>query len=250
MPSHESSWSWPSSTLQFVLTATPDALQIMDALLVCGEHPVERIAQDVLQLLVPSVGGRDQKGDPRHAELMAAFTPCFVRWMTSLIALLRCPEDYDSQPADRQDDFKKFRYAVADAVVDACRVIMADVCLERFWHALTELMGADECSWQGVEAVLYGVRSIARVCQQGRIGFPAADNADHPDIAGPPTSPVHNGADGWGHIGVAACPPTRLSFPYLVKLLESPDVMRRLCPSRMFARLAGATSPRRARRRA
>ena len=211
---------------QFVLTATPDALQIMDALLVCGEHPVERIARMSFNFWYHLSEDVTRKENPRHAELMAAFTPCFVRWMTSLIALLRYPEDYDSQPADRQDDFKKFRYAVADAVVDACRVITADVCLERFWHALTELMGADECSWQGVEAVLYGVRSIARFVSKDESVF-------LPQIMQIiPTLPAHRPLQYTTALMVGATSewlpahPEYLGslFPYLVKLLESPDV--------------------------
>lgn len=142
----------------FVLTATPEAMQIVDCLLLCGECPVERIARMPFNFWYHLA---DDVTNPERPELLAAFTPCFVRWMNSLIALLRYPDDYDSQPADRQDDFKKFRYAVADAVKDACRVITADVCLERFWQSLTELMGAQTQSWQAVEAVLYGVRSIA-----------------------------------------------------------------------------------------
>jgi hypothetical protein len=64
---------------------------------------------------------------------------------------------------DRQDDFKKMRYAVSDAVVDACTVIKSNVCLGNFCEALTQLMAAPECSWQEVEAVLYGVHAYLKL---------------------------------------------------------------------------------------
>ena len=68
--------------------------------------------------------------------------------MTELV----CMKQY----SDRQDDFKHFRYAVADAVVDACKVIKSETCLRNFWNRMTELLTAQDTSWQSVEAVLYG----------------------------------------------------------------------------------------------
>ncbi|MDA8532027.1 exportin/importin beta family protein [bacterium] len=205
----------------FVLTATPEAMQVVDCLLLCGECPVERIARMPFNFWYHL---SDDVTHPDRPELRAAFTPCFVRWMNSLIALLRYPDDYDSQPADRQDDFKKFRYAVADAVKDACRVITADVCLERFWRSLTELMGAQTQSWQGVEAVLYGVRSIAKTIRN--------DEATYlPQIMQlVPTLPAHPPLQYTAALMIGATSewlpshPEFLGplFPYLVNLLESP----------------------------
>jgi hypothetical protein len=64
-------------------------------------------------------------------------TPHFFRFMDGLVRLLNYPADYDEQPEDRQDDFKKFRYNVADAVVDACLVIGSDACMQaRLPHAI------------------------------------------------------------------------------------------------------------------
>jgi transportin-3 len=211
---------------QYVLTASPEAMQIVDCLLLCGECSVERIARMPFNFWYCLSDDVTNRTNPRHGELLAVFTPCFVRWMNSLIALLRYPDDYDSQPADRQDDFKKFRYAVADAVVDACRVITADVCMERFWKSLTDLMAAEVQSWQGVEAILYGVRSIAKFISKDESVF-------LPQVMQiVPTLPAHPPLQYTAALMIGATSewlpshPEFLGplFPYLVNLLESPAI--------------------------
>eukprot|EP01051_Picozoa_sp_SAG22_P015852 SAG22_NODE_2136_length_2957_cov_1.888034_3_plen_112_part_00 len=37
-----------------------------------------------------------------NTRLKEAFTPCFHRWMDSLIVLLNYPDDFDEHPADKQ----------------------------------------------------------------------------------------------------------------------------------------------------
>ena len=40
-------------------------------------------------------------------------------------------------------------------------VIKSGTCLENFWKAFSGLMSAEVCSWQKVEAVLYGMHASA-----------------------------------------------------------------------------------------
>lgn len=50
------------------------------------------------------------------------FAPLFLEVVDALRELVELPDDSDTWSADTQDDFKRFRYSVGDAIFDSCKV--------------------------------------------------------------------------------------------------------------------------------
>lgn len=79
----------------------------------------------------------------------------------AVLQLLQCPEDFDDQDEEEQEDFRRLRNDVADVLQDCCDVVGGDKCLERFFAAL-QVAARDVNDWQSIEACFYAIRRIYR----------------------------------------------------------------------------------------
>ena len=236
--------------MDFLASGTADSLQVAEVILVCTRHPNAEISKLTFNVWYNlktrlTVAGAD--------EAKRQYAPFFVQLVDALILLLHYPDTYDEETPDRQDDFKKFRKTVQDVVGDAVEIIGASASLERFAMSLQQehaKLAQDPSQWQGVEAVLNGVRSVAnRVrlpCALARRCLPQAELTTRPptqidpserDVLPQilqliPTLPAHRPLQYTATLTIGACAdwlngvPELLPalFPYLVNCLALPGV--------------------------
>jgi len=99
--------------------------------------------------------------DAQKAECKRLFAPVFLQLVDALRDLVEFPEDSDSWKSDEQDDFKRFRYSVGDAINDACQVATSVAVIERLFLALQSALpafSADHSRWREIEGYVYCLR--------------------------------------------------------------------------------------------
>ena len=76
--------------------------------------------------------------------------------------LVELPHDSDTWTADQSDDFKRFRYAVGDAIFDSCKVAGSVHVIAKLYATLQAKLGpfhADpQARWRSVEGCIYCLR--------------------------------------------------------------------------------------------
>ena len=112
--------------LPVLLTRPHDwALPIAAAVLRGAQHPEPEVAEITFNfwyLLSEQVAGGGRMLVEDRQTVKALFAPLYLDVVDSLRKQVELPDDSDAWTADMQDDFKRFRYAVGDAIFDSCKV--------------------------------------------------------------------------------------------------------------------------------
>ena len=95
-------------------------------------------------------------------EVKALFAPLYLEVVDTLREQVELPDDSDSWTADMQDDFKRFRYAVGDAIFDSCKVSSSVAVIAKLSATLQQKLGpfaaAPEQHWRAIEGCVYCLR--------------------------------------------------------------------------------------------
>ena len=90
------------------------------------------------------------------------FAPVFLEVVDALRELVELPDDSETWTPDAQDDFKRFRYAVGDAIFDSCKVAGSVNVIAKLYVTLQENLApfqADpSANWRVVEGCIYCLR--------------------------------------------------------------------------------------------
>ncbi|KAJ1565820.1 Nuclear import receptor [Nowakowskiella sp. JEL0078] len=93
--------------------------------------------------------------------------PLFTRIFNILIPLLRYPEAADNWTPKELDDFRDLRHEVGDMLKICVTHLGAKVALQRPYEILQQVVAAQQqgraMDWRDVEAVLFAIRTMARV---------------------------------------------------------------------------------------
>ncbi|KAJ3128891.1 Kinesin- protein 6 [Nowakowskiella sp. JEL0407] len=110
----------------------------------------------------------DQKSaTPIYQASKQHLVPLFTNLLDILMPLLRYPEDFETWPAKRSDDFRDFRHEVGD-VLKICVVMTGpQTALRRPFEMLQMVVASQQqgqaLNWKDVEAVLFSIRAMGRV---------------------------------------------------------------------------------------
>jgi len=100
--------------------------------------------------------------DVQRDECKRLFAPLFLQLVSALRHLVEYPEGSEMWTTDMQDDFKRFRYSVGDAINDSCQVATSVAVIEQLFlslqAALPAFMAAPHERWREVEAYIYCLR--------------------------------------------------------------------------------------------
>lgn len=100
--------------------------------------------------------------DAQRAECKTLFSPLFLQLIDHLRELAEFDADSDGWTADTHDDFKRFRYAVGDAIYDSCKVASSVAVISRLMAWLQEKLpafAADPAGrWREVEGCVFCLR--------------------------------------------------------------------------------------------
>ena len=102
--------------------------------------------------------------DAQRTEGRRLFAPAFTQLLDALHSLAELPAESTSWSADQHDEYKRFRYAVGDAITDVCKVLSPTVCLERTFAqlqgVLPGLAAAPAEGWRRAECCVWCMRQM------------------------------------------------------------------------------------------
>ena len=125
-----------------VLIRQPEqwALPMARAVLRGAEHPEPEVAEITFNfwyvLSEELAGSGRMLSESERPVAKALFAPLFLQVVHALRVLIELPEDSDGWAPDMQDDFKRFRYAVGDAIFDSCKVATSVAVITKLSHTL------------------------------------------------------------------------------------------------------------------
>ena len=142
------------------------ALPAAQAILRGARHPEPEVAEITFNfwyLLSEQVaGGGRMLPDEEKPEVKALFAPLFLEVVEALRELVELPDDSDTWGEQDHDDFKRFRYAVGDAIFDSCKVATSVAVITKLSATLQaklpEFAAAPEQHWRGIEGCVYCLR--------------------------------------------------------------------------------------------
>ncbi|KAJ1547668.1 Nuclear import receptor, partial [Nowakowskiella sp. JEL0078] len=107
---------------------------------------------------------------PKYSAITTHLTPLFTRIFDILMPLLRYPDTGDSWTPKMLDDFRDQRYEIGDMLKICVTHLGAKVALQRPYEILQQVVTSQQqgCAidWRDVEAVLFALRSMARVIRE------------------------------------------------------------------------------------
>ena len=122
------------------------ALPISSAVLRGARHPDSDVAEITFNfwyVLSEEInGGGRMLSDEERPAVKALFAPLFLEVVDALRTLVELPSDSDTWSADDQDDFKRFRYAVGDAIFDSCKVASSVAVIAKLYETLQQKLPA------------------------------------------------------------------------------------------------------------
>ncbi|TEB35143.1 mRNA transport regulator [Coprinellus micaceus] len=90
------------------------------------------------------------------------FIDAFKSLMQVVLSHLQFPADLNTLSPQEMDAFRSFRHVMGDTLKDCCSVLRAENCLLATRQLITTALarGADQVSWQEIEAPLFAMRSM------------------------------------------------------------------------------------------
>ena len=151
-----------------VLLTNPQqwALPIAAAVLRGVQHPEPEVAEITFNfwylLAEQLAGGGRMLAEEARPDAKALFAPLYLEVVDALRVQVELPDDSDSWTADQQDDFKRFRYAVGDAIFDSCKVATSVAVISKFSATLATKLPAFQAApqqqWRAIEGCVYCLR--------------------------------------------------------------------------------------------
>ena len=131
-------------------------------------HPEPDIAEITFNfwyILAEELAGSGRAlDDAQRTEGRRLFAPAFTQLLDALHSLAELPAESTSWSADQHDEYKRFRYAVGDAITDVCKVLSPTVCLERTFAqlqgVLPGLAAAPAEGWRRAECCVWCKRQM------------------------------------------------------------------------------------------
>lgn len=144
------------------------ALPVAGAVLRGAAHPEPDIAEITFNfwyILAEELAGSGRAlDDAQRTEGRRLFAPAFTQLLDALHSLAELPAESTSWSADQHDEYKRFRYAVGDAITDVCKVLSPTVCLERTFAqlqgVLPGLAAAPAEGWRRAECCVWCMRQM------------------------------------------------------------------------------------------
>lgn len=146
-------------------------LPLAGAVLRGASHPEPEIAEITFNfwyVLSEEVASGRATSDPKgltpakQEECKALFAPLFLQLIEHLRKLAELPPDSDSWTADTHDDFKRFRYAVGDAINDSCKVASSVSVIGQLMGTLQPKLAAfaadPQAHWREIEGCVFCLR--------------------------------------------------------------------------------------------
>ena len=142
------------------------AVPVAGAVLRGASHPEPEVAEITFNfwfVLSNEVAGSGKMlTEAQRTECKQLFAPLFLQLVGALRHLVACPEDSDTWNADAQDDFKRFRYQVGDAINDSCQVATSAAVIEQLMVSLQAALPAfnanPQAHWRQIEAHVFCLR--------------------------------------------------------------------------------------------
>ena len=107
-------------------------------------------------------GGGKMLRDEHKPAAKQLFAPVFLEVVDALRELVELPLDSETWSPDQQEDFKRFRYAVGDAIFDSCKVAGSVHVIDRLYARLQATLPAFQADpnahWRVVEGCIYCLR--------------------------------------------------------------------------------------------
>ena len=153
--------------LPVLLRNTAEWALPMAALILRGaRHPEPEVAEITFNfwyvLSEQLAGGGKMLSPESRPEVCASFAPLFLELVDALRVLVELPEESDRWSADASDDFKRFRYAVGDAIFDSCKVSTSVAVIGKLFATLKAKLpdfAADPPGqWRAIEGCVYCLR--------------------------------------------------------------------------------------------
>jgi len=150
---------------RLLVEGTPDALRMVEILLLCTSHPDETVAP--LTFNFWDQLSRELQQNEAQKQL---FMPIFGQLVDILSCKAMYPTEADDWSHDQEEDWRNFRHNVADALLDACSVVGGAQCIARVVPAFQASVAACQAGtggWREVETRLYCIRSVGRLVPKG-----------------------------------------------------------------------------------
>ena len=107
-------------------------------------------------------GGGKMLPDEHKPAAKQLFAPVFLEVVDALRELVELPLDSETWSPDQQEDFKRFRYAVGDAIFDSCKVAGSVHVIDRLYARLQATLPSFQADpnahWRVVEGCIYCLR--------------------------------------------------------------------------------------------
>lgn len=142
------------------------ALPIAQAVLRGARHPEPEIAEITFNfwylLSEQLAGGGRMLPEDQRPEARMLFAPVYLEVVDALREHVELADDSDSWTSDMQDDFKRFRYAVGDAIFDSCKVASSVAIIARLSATLQQKLPLfyqnPQQHWRQIEGCVYCLR--------------------------------------------------------------------------------------------
>jgi transportin-3 len=148
-------------------SADAGPMTVVQMVLECSNHSEPEIATIPLHFWYRFTASLEQVPPDNRQR----FIPCLSTLVTICLRLMHYPEGYADWPEDRKEDQRRLRYDVADTLEDAARLIGSAACLALIYGKFQQEVktygdaiaaGSATSHWEGVEACLFALRTIAR----------------------------------------------------------------------------------------
>jgi len=142
------------------------ALPVARAVLRGAQHPEPEVAEITFNfwyvLSEELAGGGRMLPEAQRPAARQLFAPVFLEVVDALRELVELPDDSETWTPDAQDDFKRFRYAVGDAIFDSCKVAGSVHVIAKLFATLQGKLPAFQAdpngNWRSVEGCIYCLR--------------------------------------------------------------------------------------------
>lgn len=164
----------------FIAQGSPEALKILESMLMIGRHPDQDIATHTFNfwyLFSKELTGQqdedsdDEREEPRQRahpdqeQRKKYFAPVFKNLLPIVLEVAKLPVGFEKMESDEAEEAKKNRYFAAETFL-VCTAILGPVdILQTIGQALEMQYNAyqqNPQNWHGLEACLYAIRSVAR----------------------------------------------------------------------------------------
>eukprot|EP00698_Gefionella_okellyi_P005591 TRINITY_DN1508_c0_g1_i1.p1 TRINITY_DN1508_c0_g1~~TRINITY_DN1508_c0_g1_i1.p1 ORF type:complete len:950 (+),score=152.02 TRINITY_DN1508_c0_g1_i1:48-2897(+) len=103
----------------------------------------------------------------RMAERMQFFQRVLLKLLQVLAQMAAFPDDYEVMKEPEREDFKKFRYQIQDAILDATAALTVPYALNHLYGLLNAQMQqwnatAGQVGWRAIESTLFAIRAMGR----------------------------------------------------------------------------------------